>query len=473
MAERETWTTRAGFIFAAVGSAVGLGNIWRFPWMTAENGGAAFLLLYLGIILAVGIPGLLVECVIGRRAHQNPAGALKSLSGSKYWGGIGTLAVFASLVLLSFYSVVGGWILRYFIDSFSGAFLADPLQYYQAIDFGGGAVVFHLVFLFMTAGIVYSGVRRGIETATKIMTSAIFVLLVVLAAWATTLDGAASGYSFYLSLDFGALRANWLDILFSAAGQALFTLSLGVGAMITYASYIDDDRSLPADSTVIAGLNTTVGVLTGLVVFPILFTTAGEAGSQGPGALFIGIAAAFDALPFGSPIAVVFFGTVLIAALTSSISMLEVPVAYLADEHGIERQLATIALTGVIIVSGSITALYQTIFNFVAGTLVDLMLTFGLLAFCIFVAWVLGNGAIEEFRKGTRFSTTYANSWLILIGTVLPIFLLFTLLANLTDIAGITIPSLGPFAPNHVTAIAAVMAVVVTIVVVRTDQSLD
>lgn len=472
MVDRETWTSRSGFILAAVGSAVGLGNIWRFPWMTAENGGAAFLLFYLVIVVAVGIPGLLVEHVIGRRSQRNPSGALKSLSGSDYWGYVGIIAVFASVVLLSFYSVVGGWILRYFLDSFTGAYLSNPLEYFQSISFGTGALVFHVIFLVLTAGIVYGGVRKGIEKATKIMIPVIFVLLILLAFWAATLTGAGAGYAFYLSLDFGALQANWLDILLSAGGQALFTLSLGIGSMITYASYIGDDRSLPADGTIIAGLNTFVGVLTGLVVFPLLFSALGEAGSQGPGALFIGIASAFDALPFGSVIAIVFFGVVSIAALSSSISMLEIPVAYLADEHDVNRHRGTAALTGVILVTGSVTAVYPNIFDFVAGTLVDLLLTFGLFAFCIFVAWVLGREAIEEFQMGTRYSTGLASSWLVLVGTVLPVFLLFTLLAGLAGLFGVTIPALGPLASNHVIVVGAVVLVVVVVSIVRSDETL-
>lgn len=472
MVERETWTSRSGFILAAVGSAVGLGNIWRFPWMTAENGGAAFLLFYLIIIVGVGIPGLLVEHVIGRRSNSNPFGALKSLSGSDYWGYVGILAVFASLVLLSFYSVVGGWIIRYFIDSFTGAYLSNPVEHFQAINFGTSAVIFHLIFLAMTAAIVYSGVRKGIEKATKIMIPVIFVLLILLAFWAATLTGAGDGYAFYLSLDFAALRANWLDILLSAGGQALFTLSLGVGSMITYASYIGDDRSLPADGTIIAGLNTFVGVLTGFVVFPILFSSLGEAGSQGPGALFIGIASAFNALPLGSLIAIVFFGIVLIAALSSSISMLEIPVAYLADEHDVKRERGTTVLAGIIFVTGSVTALYPNIFDFVAGTLVDLLLTFGLFAFCIFVAWVLGRDAIEEFRKGTRYSTGLANSWLVLVGTVLPVFLLFTLLAGIASLLGVSVPAFGPLASNQVIAAGAVVLVVVVVSIVRSDKTL-
>src|SRR6056297_3455464 len=316
---RESWQTRIGFILAAVGSAVGLGNLWRFPWMTSENGGSAFLLVYLGVLLVVGVPGLLAEFVIGRRSGRNPVGALSSLSDSKGWSAFGHVFVVTAVVLLSFYSVVGGWILRYFGASLTGAYFANPGQYFETVNYGLEAVGFHLVFLAITAVIVLRGVQRGIETATKVMMPAIVVLLVALAAWGVTLDGAGEGLAFLLSPDFGALEANFLDILPAAAGQALFTLSLGAGTMLTYASYLGEDRSLVADGTAIAVLNTLVGVLAGVVVFPIMFALVGEVGAGGPGALFVGLASAFATLPYGQVVGAAFFGVVALAALSSSI----------------------------------------------------------------------------------------------------------------------------------------------------------
>ncbi|MFC3477030.1 sodium-dependent transporter [Halobacterium litoreum] len=440
---RESWQTRIGFILAAVGSAVGLGNLWRFPWMTSENGGAAFLLVYLGIVLAVGVPGLLAEFVIGRRSRRNPVGALSDLSDSKGWTAFGHVFVVTAVVLLSFYSVVGGWILRYVAASATGAYFADPGAYFAGIDYGIEAVAFHLAFLGATAAIVLRGVRRGIESATKLMMPAILVLLVGLAAWGLSLDGAGAGVDFFLTPDFGYLRANFLDILPAAAGQALFTLSLGAGTMVTYASYLGEDRSLVADGTAIATLNTVVGVLAGVVVFPILFALGAGAGAGGPGALFVSLAGAFAALPYGQVVGVAFFGVVALAALSSSISMLEIPVSFLVDEYGVSRPTATASFVGVFAVTGSVCALYPNVFSFVAGTLVDLLLTGGLVGFLLFAGWVMGRGALDEYRRGAGgLARSLATPWLYAVGVVIPVFLVFTFVSGVAAALGVTVEPL-------------------------------
>jgi NSS family neurotransmitter:Na+ symporter len=437
---RETWATRVGFILAAVGSAVGLGNIWRFPWMTAANGGSAFLTVYLLVVLAIGVPGLLGEFVIGRRGRKNPVGSLRSLSGSRRWAAVGAFSVFTALALLSFYSVVGGWILRYFVESAMAlggatpAYVSAPGQYFGDVAVGGDAVAYHLGFLVLTAVIVLAGVRRGIEVGTTVMMPAIVLLLVGLAVWASGQSGAGAGYEFYLTFDLSVLREKGLAILGPAAGQALFTLSVGAGTMLTYASYLGEDRSLPFDATVIAVLNTGVGVLAGLVVFPLLFsqgidpTTTGT----GPGALFVGLVGAFSELPAGTAIATAFFGIVSLAALSSSISMLELPVSFLIDEYGLARNRAVALCTGLVAVAGTATALDQALFGFVAGTLVDILLTTGLIAFLLFVGWVLGADAVSEFATGAgSLARRLAPAWLVTVGAIIPLFLVFTLLTHL------------------------------------------
>jgi NSS family neurotransmitter:Na+ symporter len=434
---RETWATRTGFILAAAGSAVGLGNIWRFPWMTAENGGSAFLLVYLVVVLGVGVPGLLGEFVIGRRARRNPVGALRDLSGSRTWAVVGGVAAVTGVALLSFYSVVGGWILRYLLVSLTGpvtggaAYLVDPGAYFGRISFGAGAAGYHLLFLSLTGLIVLGGVRRGIELGTKVMMPVVLALLVGMAVWVSTQTGAGAGYDFFLAFDLGTVRADLLSILGPAAGQALFTLSVGAGTMITYASYIGEDRSLPLDGSVIALLNTGVGVLAGLVVFPLLFSQGIDPGSGGPGALFVGIAAAFGALPGGDLLAILFFGVVAFAALSSSISMLEIPVSILVDERGWSRRRAVGTVLALIATTGTITAFQPPLFELVAGTLVDLLLTGGLLAFLLFAGWVLGREAVEEYVTGAGWvATRLATPWLLAVGVVIPVFLAVTLLTT-------------------------------------------
>ena len=460
---RESWQTRIGFILAAVGSAVGLGNLWRFPWMTSENGGAAFLLVYLGVVLLVGVPGLLAEFVIGRRSRRNPVGALSDLSESSAWSAFGHVFVVTAVVLLSFYSVVGGWILRYFAGSFTGAYFGAPGAYFDSINYGVEAVGFHLLFLGVTALIVLRGVRRGIERATKLMMPAIVVLLLALAAWGVTLDGASEGLAFYLSPDIAFLQANFLHILPAAAGQALFTLSLGAGTMLTYASYLGEDRSLAADGTAIAVLNTFVGVLAGVVVFPILFALGVGAGGGGPGALFVSLASAFAALPYGQVVGVVFFGVVVLAALSSSISMLEIPVSFLVDEYGLSRRAAVTSLTGVFAVTGAVCALDQGVFGFVAGTLVDLLLTGGLVGFMLFAGWVLGADAVTELQRGSgSFARSLATPWLYAVGVFIPVFLIFTFVSGLADAAGVAV---GPLSLLGVTLGPTRILLVVTAVV--------
>ncbi|WP_246999879.1 sodium-dependent transporter [Halosolutus gelatinilyticus] len=434
---RESWASRAGFILAAVGSAIGLGNIWRFPWMTAENGGSAFLLLYLLIVLVVGVPGLLAAFVIGRRSNRNPVGAFKSLAGSRAWTALGALCVVTSIMLMSFYSVVGGWILRYFLESATGAYFAAPETHFAAISYGAEAFGYQLAVLAATALIVTAGIRRGIEATTKVMMPSIVVLLIALAIWAAQQPGAAQGYEFYLGFDGAYLAENFLSVLGSAAGQALFTLSIGGGTMITYASYVDDDRSLPLDASAIAVLNLAVGILAGLVVFPLLFSFAPGPTEGGPGALFVGIAGAFTNLPGGRLLGAVFFFVVLLAALTSLISMLEIPVSLLVDEFDLERSTATWGLFVLVALAGGVNAFSPAVFTLFADHLVDLFLVLGLTGFMVYTAWVLGPAAIDEFLNGAGpISRPLAIPWRYAIGTLFPTFLLFTFYADVTVLIG-------------------------------------
>ncbi|MFD1588972.1 sodium-dependent transporter [Halorientalis brevis] len=436
---RASWRSRLGFILAAVGSAVGLGNVWRFPWLTAENGGGAFLLLYLLVIVLVGVPGLLGEFVIGRRSNRNPVGAFEQLGG-RHWRALGGVALLASVVVLSFYSVVGGWILRYTAGSVTGAYFGAPQQYFAAIDYGFGAVAFHVLFLAITAGVVYAGVDRGIELATKVMVPAIVLLLGGLAAWAATLPGAGAAYGFYLTLDVAYLRANFLDVLAASAGQALFTLSVGAGVMLTYASYLGEDRSLAADGTIIATLNTGIGVLAGLVIFPVLFSLGVAPGSGGPGALFISLAGAFAELPYSRLVGTVFFGVVALAALSSSISIFEVLVAYLVDEHEATRSNATAVVAGLFLVTGSVAAMVPSLFTLLADTIANLALTAGLLGFLLFAGWVLGSKALAEYESGAGpLARLVSVPWLYAVAIVLPLFLAFSLLSGIAAVLGVTL----------------------------------
>ena len=284
MSDRETWATRLGFILASIGSAVGLGNIWRFPFQTAENGGAAFLAVYLVAVVVIGIPALLAEFVIGRQANINAIEAFDRLD-RPAWTAVGALGVLAGVWTMAYYSVVGGWVIRYVYGSATGAYFGDlgPAKYFGTISAGPDAVVLHFLFMAITVGIVAFGIEDGIEKATKLMVPSIVVLMIGLAAFGATLEGASEGYSFFLTPDISTIVANYASVVPAAVGQALFSLSLGFSVMITYASYVGKDDNLGVDGASIAFFNTFIGVLAGFVVFPLLFAQGVDVGEAGPG----------------------------------------------------------------------------------------------------------------------------------------------------------------------------------------------
>lgn len=399
---REHWGTRIGFILAAVGSAVGLGNVWRFPFQVSEQGGATFVIVYLAIVLLVGLPAMLVEFSIGRRSQRNPIDAFKKL-GYGRWAPVGVLCVFTGFVILAFYSVVGGWTLRYTVGSVTGGYFDDPGAYFGQISEGMGALGFHAIFMVLTIGIVAFGIRKGIEICTKILVPAIIVLLIGMIAYAMTLEGAMEGLRYYLDPDFQAIRENWTDILPSAAGQAFFTLSLGMGAMITYSSYIAGDDSLVVDSVWIVGFNTGIALLAGMVIFPVLFAVGLDPAEPGPGALFVGFGEAIAQAPGSQLLGVFFFGTVFIAAISSAISILEVVVSFVIDHYEFDRKPATIGVGAIIFLVGIPTALSTPILGFYDQLAAEFLLAIGIGLMVVFAGWFYRE-AREEVGRGMDFA---------------------------------------------------------------------
>ena len=426
MASRESWATRIGFIIAAVGSAVGLGNIWRFPFLTGEAGGAAFLVVYLGLVAIVGLPVLLAELVIGRRSNRNPIGAFEVL-GKPAWKFIGAIGALAGFIILSYYSVVGGWVLQYIIGSLTGGYVADSEAFFLDVAMGWETVAFDFVFMAIVAGIVALGIRNGLERAAKLMVPSVIILLVGLAAYGATLDGASAAYSYYLSPDMDYLTSNFFSILPDAAGQAFFTLSLGMGVMITYASYLGEDRSLLKDGGYIVVIDTAIAFLAGLVVFPFLFTQGIEPGSGGAGAVFISLAAAFAELPAGNLIGAVFFIMLGIAALTSAFSILEVVVSFVIDSTDIDRKPATIGLAAIIFVIGIPTALDLTYLDLYDKFANNILLILGGMLLSIFVGVVYADGAKAELSEGSPLGASIAPIWILVSAVVVPILLAVTL----------------------------------------------
>ncbi|QFU83821.1 sodium-dependent transporter [Natronorubrum aibiense] len=436
MAQRESWATRTGFILAAVGSAVGLGNIWRFPYQVGEQGGAAFLVIYLLLIVGIGFPVILVEFVVGRHTERNPVGALKQI-GSGVWTKIGWIFVTAGFVILSYYSVVAGWTLRYVFLGLQGEYTVDgaPDQFVQVAS-GLDAVFLHAIFMAAVIAIVALGIERGIELSVKIMVPAIIVISLGLAVYAFTLEGAGEAYAYYLSPEFSTIANNWTQILPAAIAQAFFTLSLGMGVMITYASYLGEDRNLAEDAGIIAVLDTGIAFIAGLIAFPILFTAGIPAGESGPALIFISLAAAFAELPLGGILGAIFFATVAIAALSSAISIMEVVVSYLIDERGVGRVPATVALGVAIFLVGTPAALDLIFVDLYDGFANSILLVLGGLLLSIFVGWIVPDLALDEVSKGVKNIGSLGLAWLWFIRIPVVVALILMVALNAWDYFG-------------------------------------
>ncbi|ADB60626.1 sodium:neurotransmitter symporter [Haloterrigena turkmenica DSM 5511] len=433
MAQRESWATRAGFILAAVGSAVGLGNIWRFPYQVGEYGGAAFLVVYLLLVALIGFPVMLVEFTIGRRTERNPVGALKQI-GEGAWTKVGWVFVLAGFVILSYYSVVAGWILRYTAIGLQGNYAAGGAgAQFMSVAGGMDSVVTHAIFMAAIVTVVAFGIQQGIEFSVKLMVPAIIALLIGLAVYAGTLSGAGEAYAYYLSPDLGTIAANWTEILPAAAAQAFFTLSLGMGVMITYASYLGEDRNLAKDGTIIVALDTAIAFTAGLVAFPVLYTAELTDVAAGPSFIFVSLAQAFSNIPFGGIIGAIFFAIVTIAALSSAISIMEVVVSYLIDEHGVDRLPATIALGVVIFVVGLPVAYEPEGLNWLVvydGFANSILLILGGLLLAIYIGWVATDLGIEELGKGIHNLGSWGMVWIWTLRVPVIIVLLIVLTQN-------------------------------------------
>ncbi|MFB3068555.1 MAG: sodium-dependent transporter, partial [Acidobacteriota bacterium] len=337
---RGHWGSKVGFILAASGSAIGLGNIWRFPTMTGQNGGAAFVLIYLGCVLLIGVPVMIAELSIGRRTGSDPVGAFKALAPKTWWKAVGALGVLTGFMILSAYSVVAGWTLEYIWILLSGQFSGVDAEtigsiFNEFIADGPSVILCHFLFMAATIWIVSGGIEGGIEKATKILMPVMVVLLLLLVLRAVTLPGAQAGLSFYLKPDFSKVD---LSVVRSALAHAFFTLSLGMGAMITYGSYISRSDNLVSSAIYVSLADTLIAFLAGFAIFPALFSVPGLSPEQGAGLIFLVLPNIFNAIPLGQLFGTAFFFLLAIAALTSTISLLEVVVAYFIDQRGWQRK---------------------------------------------------------------------------------------------------------------------------------------
>ncbi|MBN2365543.1 MAG: sodium-dependent transporter, partial [Calditrichaeota bacterium] len=342
--DRGEWSSKIGFVLAAAGSAIGLGNIWRFPYVTGLNGGAAFVFVYLICIFIIGLPYLYAELVLGRFMQKNPVGAIHSLKPGSAWILVGGLGIVTGLFILSYYAVIAGWTFGYIFKMLIpntvtfGEFVANPLLVIGLFAF----------FVFITVAVVHGGVQGGIEKWSKILMPVLFFLLVVLIIYSNFLPGSGKGLSFYLKPDFSKING---QVILAALGQAFFSLSLGMGLMVTYGSYISKDDNLISSGFYVALADTAIAIMAGLIIFPALFAM-GQNPEAGPGLVFNVFPAIFGSMPLGTLVGVIFFILLSIAALTSTISLLEVPTAYLVDEKGLARKISVWLVGGSVFILG-------------------------------------------------------------------------------------------------------------------------
>ena len=434
--QRGFWKSRLGFIFAASGSAVGLGNVWKFPYIVGENGGGAFVLIYLLCIFVIGTPIMLAEFALGRKTNLNPVGAFKAIAPQKAFVGIGYMGVLAGFLILSFYGVVGGWTFAYVVKSITGSVLSFTTPKEAGTFFGnfigstGETLFYHALFMGVCIAIVLRGIHGGIEKACDILMPTLVFFLFLLMFRSLTLDGAMEGVTFYLSPDFSKINSNTILI---ALGQAFFSLSLGMGCMITYGSYLSDKENLTSSTFYVVMFDTMIALLVGMVIFPAVFAMGLEP-TEGPSLVFSVLPTVFTNIPMGQIVSVLFFTLLGIAAITSGISLLEVVVAYFIDQRGWERK-KTVIIVGFTIFAFGIPSglsfgimsdfklMNMTFFDHVDNIASNYLLPLGGMLTAIFVGWIWGTqNASEEIEiQESASGFPWIQCWEFLIRFITPV----------------------------------------------------
>lgn len=393
---RATFGSKIGVILATVGSAVGLGNIWRFPYMLGENGGAAFLLIYFICIIILGLPVMITEFFIGRHTNRNAAGAFKTLSPNTKWSLIGYNGVLAAFLILGFYAVVAGWTLDYIVQAASGHLSGKSAEEFKTEFelFSSGIwkpIGWTAAFIGITHVIIASGVEKGIERASKWMMPVLFFILIILCARSVTLPNAERGLQFLFYPDFSKISSS---TILSAMGQAFFSLSIGMGCLITYSSYFSQQTNLQKTAIQVTFLDTIVALLAGIMIFPAVFSF-GITPTAGPELVFITLPNVFEQMPMGNVWSFVFFVLLALAALTSTISLHEVATAYVHEEHKMSRKKAALFVSSGILLLGTISSLSfgvlkdftffgLTFFNLLDYITAKIMLPLGGMMICIY-----------------------------------------------------------------------------------------
>lgn len=432
------WSTRLAFILAATGSAVGLGNIWRFPYTAGEYGGGAFVIIYLLCVALIGLPIMMAEILIGRRGRQSPINSMCSLAreegASPAWRLVGWLGILSGFLILSFYSVIAGWTLAYVFRASGGAF--------NDIDAAGAEAIFtelisdperllawHSIFMVMCVLVIARGVSNGLERAVRLLMPALFVLLLVMVVYAAQAGHFAEGFRYLFAPDFAELGDRLGEAVLSAMGQAFFSLSLGMGAIMIYGSYLHSNASIGGNALIIASLDTLVALLAGMAIFPIVFANGLEPGS-GPGLIFQTLPIAFGQMPGGLAFGLLFFVLLVFAAWTSAISLLEPIVAWLVENRGFSRvRAASIAGVGVWLLGiacllslnlwSDFTLFGKGILDLLDYLTANILLPLGGLLIALFAGWIMRRSATVEELALLESSILY-RGWRFIIRFVAP-----------------------------------------------------
>jgi NSS family neurotransmitter:Na+ symporter len=451
---RGGFSTALGALFATLGSAVGLGNIWKFPYLTGANGGAAFIIVYLLATLLVGLPVMISEIALGRSARANAIDAMRKVSPSKKqpWWLIGAGGALAAFLIMAFYTEVAGWVFAYIFKSISGGFLStDPAVTSQAfvdlISNPWQALLWQWVVLAVITVIIIRGVSKGIEATTKRLIPLLFVLLLVVDIRSLTLPGALEGLKFLFTPDFSKLT--WVTVL-AAMGLAFFKLSVGMGTMITYGSYWKDEQNIPGTTTRVMLSDLLVSILAGVAVFPAVFAF-GFQPDAGPSLLFITIPAVFASMPFGGVFMVVFFLLAAVAATGAMLSLIEVPVAFLNEQFKLPRAAGAIITAVLLALIGSTAALsgsvladvsvfgknFFDLYDFLSS---NILLPLGGLFITLFVGWFWGFGKVKQVltNQGSLKNDKLVQVFFVIVKFVTPVLVLLVLLNGLGVFNGLT-----------------------------------
>lgn len=441
------WSSRLAFILAATGSAVGLGNIWRFPYMTSENGGGAFVLVYLACIVVVGVPVMMAETLIGRRGRMSPVSTFHKLTtetgASRAWLGLPWMGIVAGVLILSFYAVVGGWTLHYSVlygrELLGGAAIVDPAATFEGLLHTPWLLGFwHTLFMLLTLGVVAFGVEKGLERAVVVLMPLLFLILLVLIIYAMTTGHFLEGAAFLFRPDWSQLSG---QVVVEAVGQAFFTLSLGMCTIMAYGAYLPEGISIPRVTLTVAAADTAVALVAGMAIFPLIISYGINPGGGGPGLIFTSLPLAFNDMPFGIFYGLLFFVLLAVAAWTSSISMMEPATAYLVERTRLGRKAAALLIGGVTWLVGLASVLSfnvwadvrigsRDIMSAIDHLASDLMLPVGGLLIALVAGWLLSRRATRA-ELGENMPGWAFTGWLWLVRLVAPLLILVVFINKL------------------------------------------